>query len=123
MVVGGSGLVCQTNFRSSAECRKQDPQTVAGGAGGAGGDGGRGRGFNFQSGSLAGATGSGGSPFGGCGGFVGTITKVVKVVQEKQVELVVSGVQVVVTHQIQEMVVIQLIITPSGFTVNRSSKL
>ena len=65
---------CQNYTRSTAECRKQDPQTVAGGAGGAGGDGGRGRGFNFQSGSIAGATGSGGSPFGGCSGFVGTIT-------------------------------------------------
>ena len=43
--------------RSTAECRKQDPQTVAGGAGGEGGDGGRGRGFNYQSGSLAGALG------------------------------------------------------------------
>ena len=65
---------CQNYTRSTAECRKQDPQTVAGGTGGTGGDGGRGRGFNFQSGSIAGATGSGGSPFGGCGGFVGTIT-------------------------------------------------
>ena len=36
---------CQNYTRSTAECRKQDPQTVAGGAGGAGGDGGRGRGF------------------------------------------------------------------------------
>ena len=35
---------------TTAECRKQDPQTVAGGTGGAGGDGGRGRGYNYQSG-------------------------------------------------------------------------
>ena len=47
---------CANFTRSTAECRKQDPQTVAGGAGGAGGDGGRGRGFNFQSGSLAGGS-------------------------------------------------------------------
>jgi len=65
---------CANFTRSTAECRKQDPQTVAGGAGGTGGDGGRGRGFNFQSGSLAGASGGGGSAFGGCAGFVGTIT-------------------------------------------------
>jgi len=65
---------CANYTRSTAQCRKQDPQTVAGGAGGTGGDGGRGRGYNFQSGSLAGATGGGGSAFGGCGGFVGTIT-------------------------------------------------
>ena len=63
VVVGGFGLVVVKDTRSTAECRKQDPQTVAGGTGGAGGDGGRGRGFNFQSGSLAGATGSGGSAF------------------------------------------------------------
>ena len=65
---------CANYTRSTAQCRKQDPQTVAGGAGGTGGDGGRGRGYNFQSGSLAGATGGGGSPFGGCGGFAGQIT-------------------------------------------------
>ena len=65
---------CANYTRSTAECRKQDPQTVAGGAGGTGGDGGRGRGFNFQSGSLAGASGGGGSAFAGCSGFVGTIT-------------------------------------------------
>ena len=65
---------CANFTRSTAECRKQDPQDVAGGAGGTGGDGGRGRGFNFQSGSLAGASGGGGSAFGGCAGFVGTIT-------------------------------------------------
>ena len=66
---------CLSNTLSAAQCRKQDPQTVAGGTGGAGGDGGRGRGFNYQSGSLAGATGSDGLPFGGCGGFTGTITE------------------------------------------------
>ena len=65
---------CANYTRSTAECRKQDPQTVAGGAGGTGGDGGRGRGFNFQSGSLAGALGGAGSAFAGCSGFVGTIT-------------------------------------------------
>ena len=65
---------CSSTTLTTAQCRKQDPQTVAGGAGGTGGDGGRGRGYNFQSGSLAGATGGGGSAFGGCGGFVGTIT-------------------------------------------------
>ena len=65
---------CRQRVLSTALCRKQDPQTVAGGVGGAGGDGGRGRGFNFQSGSLAGALGSGGAAFAGCGGFVGTIT-------------------------------------------------
>ena len=65
---------CRNRILSTAECRKEDPQTVAGGAGGTGGDGGRGRGFNFQSGSLAGATGGGGSAFNGCSGFDGTIT-------------------------------------------------
>ena len=65
---------CASTQLTTAECRKQDPQTVAGGAGGTGGDGGRGRGFNFQSGSLAGATGGGGSVFNGCSGFTGTIT-------------------------------------------------
>ena len=65
---------CQSTNLSNAECRKQDPVTVAGGTGGTGGDGGRGRGFNYQSGSIAGASGGGGSAFGGCSGFDGTIT-------------------------------------------------
>ena len=65
---------CSNYVRSTAQCRKQDPQDVAGGAGGTGGDGGRGRGYNYQSGSIAGATGSGGAAFGGCGGYDGTIT-------------------------------------------------
>ena len=65
---------CSDYTRSTAQCRKQDPQTVAGGTGGTGGDGGRGRGYNYQSGSIAGATGSGGSSFGGCGGYDGQIT-------------------------------------------------
>ena len=64
---------CASTILTTAECRKQDPQTVAGGAGGTGGDGGRGRGFNFQSGSLAGASGGAGSAFSGCSGFTGTI--------------------------------------------------
>ena len=59
---------------TTAECRKQDPQTVAGGTGGAGGDGGRGRGYNYQSGTLLGINGLDGSAFVGCGGFTGTIT-------------------------------------------------
>jgi len=65
---------CRQRVLSTAECRKQDPVTVTGGTGGAGGDGGRGRGYNYQSGSLAGASGGGGSSFVGCGGFTGTIT-------------------------------------------------
>jgi hypothetical protein len=65
---------CRQTTLSTAECRKQDPQTVAGGTGGAGGDGGRGRGFNHQSGSIAGAAGAGGGAFVGCGGYTGTIT-------------------------------------------------
>ena len=63
----------QTNL-TAAECRKQENTTVVGGTGGAGGDGGRGRGFNFQSGSIAGATGSAGGAFAGCSGFTGTVT-------------------------------------------------
>ena len=63
----------QTNL-TAAECRKQENTVVAGGTGGAGGDGGRGRGFNFQSGSIAGATGGAGGAFAGCGGFTGTVT-------------------------------------------------
>ena len=69
---GWSG--CSQRILSTAQCRKQDPQTVSGGAGGAGGDGGRGRGFNHQSGSIAGAVGSNGAPFPGCGGYEGTIS-------------------------------------------------
>ena len=65
---------CSNYIRSTAQCRKQDPQTVAGGTGGTGGDGGRGRGYNYQSGSIAGATGSNGAAFGGCGGYDGQIT-------------------------------------------------
>ena len=65
---------CRQTQLSTAQCRKQDPQTVAGGTGGAGGDGGRGRGYNYQSGSIAGATGSGGGSFVGCGGYDGQIT-------------------------------------------------
>ena len=65
---------CRSTNLTNAECRKQDPQTVAGGTGGAGGDGGRGRGFNHQSGSIAGSAGSGGGAFVGCGGYTGTIT-------------------------------------------------
>ena len=65
---------CRSTNLTAAQCRKQDPQTVAGGTGGAGGDGGRGRGFNHQSGSIAGSSGSGGGAFVGCGGFTGTIT-------------------------------------------------
>ena len=63
----------QTNL-TAAECRKQENTTVVGGTGGAGGVGGRGRGFNFQSGSIAGATGSAGGAFAGCSGFTGTVT-------------------------------------------------
>ena len=63
----------QTNL-TAAECRNQENTTVVGGTGGAGGDGGRGRGFNFQSGSIAGATGSAGGAFAGCSGFTGTVT-------------------------------------------------
>ena len=75
VVVGGFGLVVVKTIRYHSRCRKQDPQTVAGGTGGAGGDGGRGRGFNYQSGSHSRCNRwSGGSPFGGCGGFTGTIT-------------------------------------------------
>ena len=65
---------CSNYVRSTAQCRKQDPEDVAGGTGGTGGDGGRGRGYNYQSGSIAGATGSDGAAFGGCGGYDGTIT-------------------------------------------------
>ena len=65
---------CRQRTLSAAECRKQDPVTVAGGTGGTGGDGGRGRGFNYQSGSIAGAGGSAGGAFGGCSGFDGTIS-------------------------------------------------
>ena len=65
---------CASTQLSAAECRKQDPVTVAGGTGGAGGDGGRGRGYTYQSGSLLGSSGSSGGSFQGCGGFVGTIS-------------------------------------------------
>ena len=65
---------CRQRILSTAQCRKQDPVTVAGGTGGAGGDGGRGRGYNYQSGSLAGSGGSSGGAFQGCSGFVGTIS-------------------------------------------------
>ena len=65
---------CRQTTLSTALCRKQDLITVTGGTGGAGGDGGRGRGYNYQSGSLAGVSGGGGSSFVGCGGFTGTIT-------------------------------------------------
>ena len=65
---------CRQRNLSAAECRKQENTVVAGGTGGAGGDGGRGRGFNFQSGSIAGASGGAGGAFAGCGGFTGTVT-------------------------------------------------
>ena len=65
---------CRQRVLSAAQCRKEDQQTVPGGAGGEGGDGGRGRGYNYQSGSLAGSLGGNGSPFTGCAGFTGTIT-------------------------------------------------
>ena len=65
---------CRQRNLSAAECRKQENTTVAGGTGGVGGDGGRGRGFNFQSGSIAGATGGAGGAFAGCSGFTGTVT-------------------------------------------------
>ena len=65
---------CRSRNLSDAQCRKQENTVVAGGTGGAGGDGGRGRGYNYQSGSLAGSTGSGGGAFVGCGGFTGTVT-------------------------------------------------
>ena len=65
---------CRSRNLSDAECRKQENTVVAGGTGGAGGDGGRGRGFNFQSGSLAGSSGSEGGEFQGCGGFTGTVS-------------------------------------------------
>ena len=65
---------CRQRNLSAAECRKQENTTVAGGTGGTGGDGGRGRGFNFQSGSIAGATGGAGGAFAGCSGFTGTVT-------------------------------------------------
>ena len=65
---------CRQRNLSAAECRKQENTNVAGGTGGTGGDGGRGRGFNFQSGSIAGATGGAGGAFAGCSGFTGTVT-------------------------------------------------
>ena len=65
---------CRQTTLTTAECRKEDPKTVAGGTGGDGGDGGRGRGYNYQSGSIAGATGGAGGSFAGCGGYDGQIT-------------------------------------------------
>ena len=59
---------------SAAQCRKENPITVPGGTGGEGGDGGRGRGFNYQSGSLAGSLGGNGLGFQGCNAYDGTIT-------------------------------------------------
>ena len=55
--------------RWTRTCQQSYPSS--GGTGGVGGNGGQGRGYNYQSGSLAGDAGGGGSSGGGCGATSG----------------------------------------------------